>query len=101
MSFQYAQLMLLLPAIIFCIVAWKVKPVKLKVAILLILVILALFNPLRFKQQGGSALEVFGNAELDVPERVTVEQPTFIEKQEAEMSKLKKESLEVRNGEID
>lgn len=100
MNFQYAQIMLLIPLLLFCLVAWKVKPMKLKVIILLILAILALFNPVRFKQHGGASLERFTVNEDTVPERVTADKQKFSDRQDLEMDKLKKESLEVRNEEI-
>lgn len=101
MNFQYAQIMLLIPATLFCLVAWKVKPVKLKMAILVILALLAVFNPFRFKQQGGASFERFMTIEREIPSRVVVEQEEFCEKQSSEMKMLKKESMEVRNEEID
>ncbi len=100
MSFQFYQVSLLIPAVLFCLVAWKVKPMKLKIALLLAMALLALFNPVRFKQEGGGSLERFVSSEQEIKDRVVVDGDDFASKQRTEMKLLKKESVEVRNEEI-
>lgn len=100
MNFQYGQLLLLIPAILFFLTIWKIKSIKLKIAILIVLSLLAIFNPLRFKQQGGEALERFKSSDQELPARVNVKKEEFSQKQKKEMQQLKKESKEIQREEI-
>ena len=97
MSVQPYQLILTIPFLIFVLVVWKVKPMKLKIVLLFILAMLALFNPLRFEQKGVASLERFSVEESVISERVVVDTKSFHDRQRAEMENLKNESKEAQN----
>lgn len=97
MSVQPYQLILTIPFLLFVLVALKVKPMKLKIALLFVLAMLAAFNPLRFEQQGVASLERFSAEESAITERVVVDVESFHDRQRAEMDNLKNESKEAQN----
>lgn len=80
---------------------WKIENKTARLVIAFVAIAFFAVNPVRFKQQGVSSLERFSGESAPLPEKVVFETPKFHERQRAEMDKLKKESLEVLNAEID
>lgn len=97
MSIQMYQLYFTIPLFLLVVIVWKVKNTKLKLFLILTLCLLALFNPLRFKQDGVGGMERFKSKTTESKGRIVVEEQNFQEKQRADLEELKKESIGVKN----
>lgn len=95
-----SQLYFTIPLLLFVLIVWKVRNKKLKICLVLTLVLMALFNPFRFKQEGVAGLERFKSKTIKMSEKIITEKQNFQEKQRADLEELKNESIGVRNESI-
>jgi len=106
MTFQFEQLTYILIYVILGAILWTIrnKDAKMftfvKIAIVGLVVIMFLFNPIKFKQEGVSKLERFQEKDTVLPARVIVKPNSFDDIQANELKKLKLESMEIVKDEI-
>lgn len=101
MSIQIYQIITILIylTIAFCI--WKVKNNKIRIFLILLMFLMFVANPIRFKQEGMSKIERReNNFNIELPEKVIVNTKSFNEQQTEEMERLKTQSKESVKNEI-
>ena len=97
MNIQPYQLIFLSVYIGLIVGLWKIRNTKAKVLMLILGLILFFVNPVRFKQEGGSKIESNVTRFEKLPKKVDVEIKGFQQRQDKEMSKLKKQSEGLKN----
>ena len=97
MSIQPYQLILLLLYAGLILIFWKVKNVKLRIAISVLAGIIFFVNPIRFKQEGGAQIERSVTRFDSLPPKVDVETEKFQQRQEDEMKKLKQQTEDLKD----
>ena len=95
----------LVPLIKFCIVClfvigiFKFKSAKIKIGLGIVLLVMVIFHPIIFKQEGISKIERTGSWSVEViPDRIYVNEESFQKMQLKEMRLLEKE---VKRSEIE
>jgi len=98
MSIQLFQIAQLLIYGLLLLAIYRFKSTKLRAVFIFVGLIIFLFNPIKFKQEGISKIERRHQSyEADLPDRVYVEKKTFDQKQKTQMDELKKQSKEIQN----
>lgn len=92
MNFQPYQLVFLFIFIILGFGILKTKSKNIRIFLIALAVVIFLFNPFRFKQEGGAVLERSSKVFEEIPEKVVVKEKNFDESQNKEMELLKKQT---------
>ena len=97
MSIQIEQLIILTCYSLMGVAFYYIKIKSVRIALVVLGLILFAVNPVRFKQEGGAALER-GTAQFeDIPERIVVEQTDFNAHQQQELDKLNQATKDIQH----
>lgn len=87
------QLLHIAVYVFLSILVWKVKNKKIRIFIIILMLGIFTFNPIRFKQEGMTKIERRHTKIVDtLPERIFVKTKAFKEKQTRELEELKNDS---------
>jgi len=97
MNFQPYQLLFIIFYAIGIVSFFKIKKKWFRLGIVILIVIITLFNPVRFKQKGGAQREQAIDRFSNMPEQIIINTTTFENIQQQEMEIIKKESENLKN----
>ncbi|MDP8268303.1 MAG: hypothetical protein P9L97_06190 [Candidatus Tenebribacter davisii] len=100
MEIQTVQLIQVVVGAFLIFATYKVKNNEVRIMLIIIMAILFLVNPIRFKQEGISKIERRSSTiNTALPERVVVQKLTFKKQQAIDMAELKSDSKRSFNNE--
>ena len=97
MTLYLHDFLFILVLFVMALLSWKVKSAGFRIALAVFAVVVVLFNPFKFKSDGGSSIEKHTASFEDLPEKIEAQKPSFAKKQEFEYNNLKKQSEEIQN----